>query len=108
MKCPHCGEETNVLQTFDHDDHVIRVRGHRDQSKCWWRSKTIEHFDTYTSASHAENAKPIVMELRPIITQIVTQLKDFDLRLKRALNMDTLVNVLDLDRDEESLFLSSE
>ena len=42
MKCPYCGEKTDVLQTFAHDDHVIRVRGHRSQEKCWMRTKTIE------------------------------------------------------------------
>jgi transcriptional regulator NrdR family protein len=104
MKCPNCGEDTNVLQTFDYDDHVLRVRGHRDQSKCWWRSKTIERFDTYAPDTLVRGAQATVLELRPMITQMVMQLKDFDLRLKRALNMDTLVNVLDTDRDKINLF----
>ena len=90
MKCPYCGEDTNVLQTFNHTTHVIRVRGHRDQSKCWYRTKSIERYDTYASESHVENAKAVALELR----QIISHLTDFDLRMKRALNMDTLVEIL--------------
>ena len=104
MKCPNCGENTNVLQTFAHDDHVVRVRGPRSQEKCWYRSKSIERYDTYASDKHVENAKTVALEL----SRIINQLKDFDLSLKRALNIDTLVNVLDIDRDEARLFLSSE
>ncbi len=103
MKCPHCGERTDVLQTFAHETHVVRVRGHRSQEKCWYRSKSIERYDTYASDKHVENAKPIVLEL----SRIINQLKDFDIRIKRALNMDTLVNLLDTD-DENSLFLPGE
>ncbi len=104
MKCPNCGRRTDVLQTFAYDDHVIRVRGHRGKGECWTRSKTIERFDTYASEHHVENAKTIVLEL----SRLINQLTDFDLRMKRALNMDTLVNVLDTDSDKGSLFLSSE
>jgi hypothetical protein len=66
----------------------------------------VEWYDTYVSENHAENAKPIVLELRGLISQ----LKDVDLRLKRALNMDTLVNLLDLDpeKDEIDIFTGQE
>lgn len=104
MKCPSCGNKTDVLQTFAHDDHVIRVRGHREQSKCWIRTKTIERFDTYKSDHLVERAQAVTLEL----SQVINQLKDFDMRLKRALGLDTLVVLLDTDSDEVTLFRSSE
>lgn len=104
MKCPHCGEETNVLQTFDHDDHVLRVRGHCDRSKCWWRAKTVERYDTYKGDQLIEGAQATILELR----QIISQLKDFDVRMKHALGLETLLSVLDTTDDEINLFAPSE
>ncbi len=104
MKCPRCGNKTDVLQTFAHDDHVIRVRGHRNQSKCWIRTKTIERFETYKPDNMVEGAQAVTLEL----SEVINQLKDFDVRLKRALGLDTLVVLLGTDSDEDTLFRSSE
>ncbi len=104
MKCPSCGNKMDVLQTFARDDHVIRVRGHRDQSKCWIRTKTIERFETYKPDNMIEGAQAVTLEL----SAIINQLTDFDIRLKRALGLDTLVVLLGMDSDENTLFRSSE
>ena len=70
---------------------TLCVCGDIEKTIGWIRSRTIECLDTYASESHVENAKAVAIEL----SQIITQLKDFDVRMKRALNIDTLVNVLE-------------
>ena len=103
MKCPHCEQRTDVLQTFAYDDYIVRVRGHR-AGECRTRVKTIERFDTYKPANLIEGAQATALELNTIINQLL----DFDTRLKRALGLNQLVHLLDTYPDENSLFLPSE
>lgn len=51
-----------------------------------------------------EGAQAVTLEL----SEVINQLKDFDIRLKRALGLDTLVVLLGMDSNENTLFRSSE
>lgn len=93
MQCPNCGNKTEVLQTFAHADHVVRVRGHRDNSKCWIRSETVEYFRG--KVRDLEAAKEKVLEL----SGIITDLKDFDFNMKRSLGMTTIYHLLNEERE---------
>ena len=106
MKCPWCGRKTDVLQTFTHETHVVRVKGHRDQENCWWRSRTIERFEDNDAPSHriVSEARQSVLEL----SEIISELKDFDRRMKKSLGLVTLASVLDTEDSEIHLVPSSE
>lgn len=100
MNCLRCGEETDVLQTFGEKDCIVRVRGHRDQTKCGYRARTIERYTAFESEGMVESAQPLIRELSSTLSRM-QHIRD---KLMVALGMTDLASVLDAMGSEDDIY----